>query len=211
MAGETSCVRVETPRREFSGEVRPPRPARASAAFGARDALGGQSSRCVDAVERRIRRLAGRGVLAGGLAERVVRSFDVEHVVDDLKREAEVARVAVDRVDRASSSRQPGSRPSSRRRESARRSCARACLRGPASSNGRATPGTRPAAARSIACPPTMPAAPAARGEHGRCTQPLVARGSARRERGSRRRPRASTPKASVSRPSPARIARPSP
>src|SRR5215510_3982635 len=57
---------------------------------GAIDAIGRQPAGGIEAVKGRIRRFAGRGVLAGGLAEISRGSFHVENVVDDLKREADV-------------------------------------------------------------------------------------------------------------------------
>ena len=92
------------PRGGRRGPPRRARPRRASTHSAARRA------RSVEAVERGERRLAGGRVLAGGLAERLVRPFDVEHVVDDLEREAEVARVVVDRVDASRRRRRRGSR-----------------------------------------------------------------------------------------------------
>ena len=61
------------------------------------DALGRHPARRVEAVERRIGRLARGGVLAGGLAERLRRPLDVEDVVDDLEGEAELGGEALDR------------------------------------------------------------------------------------------------------------------
>jgi hypothetical protein len=52
--------------------------------------------RAIEAEQRRVSRLAGRGVLARGLAEIRRRAFDVEHVVHDLEREAEVGREGAD-------------------------------------------------------------------------------------------------------------------
>src|SRR6185312_2453469 len=48
----------------------------------------GALARGVEAERGHVRRLATRGVLAGGLAERRRRALDVEDVVDDLEREA---------------------------------------------------------------------------------------------------------------------------
>ena len=63
------------------------------------DALGRQPARTLQAKERGIRRFGVGGVLAGRLAERRGVAFDVEDVVDDLKREPKVRRVPIDRGD----------------------------------------------------------------------------------------------------------------
>ena len=89
--------------------------------------LGREPARLVEAEEDGIGRLARRGVLAGGLAELGRRPLDVEDVVDDLERQAEVA--AVPSIAAIASSPRAGhdGAGDARRRESARRSCARAC------------------------------------------------------------------------------------
>ena len=59
---------------------------------------GGMPLRFGESQQRDVRRLVLRGVLAGGLAERGRRPFDVEHVVDDLEREARRRRERVERA-----------------------------------------------------------------------------------------------------------------
>ena len=54
------------------------------------DALRREPARSLETEERRIRRFAGGGVLAGGLAQLVRGAFDVQDVIDDLKRQADV-------------------------------------------------------------------------------------------------------------------------
>ena len=71
--------------------------------------------------QRDERRLALRDVLAGRLAERGGRAFDVEHVVDDLEREARGIRVAIERA-RLARARAFGRK---RRRDAPRRGSAR--------------------------------------------------------------------------------------
>ena len=78
-------------------------------------------------------RLALRGVLAGGLAERRRRAFDVEHVVDDLEREARGARV---RVERRRSSPRAAARPHAAPRCTAARISAPVFIRCIVSSSG---------------------------------------------------------------------------
>ena len=119
--------------------------------------------RRLEAVERGIGRLAGRGILAGGLPQVRRRAFDIQHVVDDLKRETELRGRAIDRVDLASLP-PPITAPAV---ADARISAPvlRACMaRSPPASSGG---GGEPSAvgvthARSIAWPPTIPSAPAA-------------------------------------------------
>ena len=108
--------------------------------------------------QRDVRRLVLRGVLAGGLAERRRRSFDVEHVVDDLEREAR--RAARRRRARASSSRPSGPRRT-RRPGAPPRGSARPSSSGASCSSSGSDIAT-PTCARSIAWPPAMPGAPAA-------------------------------------------------
>src|SRR5207247_3936004 len=52
-------------------------------------AVGRECPRAVESEERRVGRLRPRSVLAGALAERGRIAFDVEDVVDDLKRKAD--------------------------------------------------------------------------------------------------------------------------
>src|ERR1700674_305730 len=59
--------------------------------------LGRESSGPLDAEDRRVAWLPARRVLARALAERRRVALDVEHVVDDLKREPELGRVLPDR------------------------------------------------------------------------------------------------------------------
>ena len=125
--------------------------------------VGGQRLRALEAEQRRVGRLAGGGVLAGRLAEVGGRALDVQHVVDNLEGEADLAAEDADGGDR----RRRRRRPSSRRRplppQSARRSCARACR--PAwrrRTSAASAPSCGRTASRSMAWPPTMPAAPAA-------------------------------------------------
>ena len=125
----------------------------------AREALGGERARALEPEQRRIGRLRRRGVLAGGLAERSAASaFDVEDVVDDLKREADLGGVAIDRRDHVVGSAPAMIAPlTAEARISA--PVLRACIaRRPSASSVIAWPGACPAACRSIACPPTMPA-----------------------------------------------------
>ena len=83
--------------------------------------------------------------------------FDVEDVVDDLKREAELGRVAIDRrAPRRSSAPAMIAPADADARISA--PVLRACIaRRPSASSVDARPGACPAACRSIAWPPTMP------------------------------------------------------
>ena len=91
--------------------------------------LSGQRARLVEAKEAGIRGLSGSGILARGLAERVGRCLDVENVVDDLKRQADV-RAHSGRWPRCSlRRRQPSPRRRPLTRESGRRFFARACRR----------------------------------------------------------------------------------
>ena len=111
------------------------RTARARRALRARSA----SARALAAGEpeqRHERRLALRGVLAGGLAERRGRALDVEHVVDDLEREPGRARVGVERRGFAGGERPAAARrPAAPPRGSARRSSSGASSRAPAASS----------------------------------------------------------------------------
>ena len=125
-------------------------------------------ARRVEAVERRIRRLAGRGVLARRLAEIRRRALDVEDVVDDLKREAELRRRRVDRRPPARSLPPPMIAPAA---ADARISApvflrVHRAQRRRASSGGGARPcGSGVTHARSIAWPPTMPDGAGRRGD----------------------------------------------
>ena len=117
-----------------------PPSARRSAASAARASTHSAASapRRVEAVERRIGRLAGGRVLAGGLAELRRRAFDVEDVVDDLEGEAElggVASIASSCVVGRAGHDRAGRAPT---RGSARRSCARASRAAPSASSGAA-------------------------------------------------------------------------
>ena len=58
-------------------------------------AVGRECPRAVESEERRVGRLRPRSVLAGALAERGRIAFDVEDVVDDLKRKADLGRIAI--------------------------------------------------------------------------------------------------------------------
>ncbi len=64
-------------------------------AFGA---VGGHRARAVEAEERGIGRLVAGRVLAGRLAELVGAALDVENVVDDLKRQADLGGPVGDRL-----------------------------------------------------------------------------------------------------------------
>ncbi len=103
-----------------------------------------------------------RRILAGGLAQLAASAFDVEDVVDDLKREADLGGIAVDgrhrRVVAAGHD-----RAAHRRRADQRAGLPRVHGAQPVGveRNG-AWPAPCPAACRSIAWPPTMPIAPAA-------------------------------------------------
>ena len=136
------------------------------------DARGAQRSRRVpgsgrqlprrdQAVERRIRRLAGGGILARRLAEVGRRALDVQDVVDDLECQAELA-AARSIASISALGAAPMTAPALPRRESAPRSSSRACA---SRRRRRAAVGSRGEGvthARSIAWPPTMPAGPAA-------------------------------------------------
>src|SRR5882762_9353479 len=62
------------------------------------EALARHPLRRVEAIERGIRRLAGRRVLAGRLSELRRCPFNVQHVVDNLKRKAELRRGEIGRA-----------------------------------------------------------------------------------------------------------------
>ena len=64
---------------------------RQTARLSARDRHSAPCARRLEAVQRRVRGLARGGILPGGLAELRRRAFDVEDVVDDLERQAELA------------------------------------------------------------------------------------------------------------------------
>ena len=108
-------------------------------------------------------RLAGGGVLAGRLAELGRRALDVEDVVDDLEGEADLAAEDADGLERRGIG--AGHRRAGHGGRSISAPVLRACMSASAAaSNGRrAAPSCGRAASRSIAWPPTMPAAPAAR------------------------------------------------
>src|SRR5687768_1949259 len=63
-------------------------------------AVGRKTARGVEAIGRWIRRLARSCIFARCLAEILRISFDVEDVVDDLKRKSEMPPVFVDRANR---------------------------------------------------------------------------------------------------------------
>src|SRR6185503_3730767 len=67
-------------------------------ALRTRQAFARHTPRGVEAVQLRIRRLAGRGVFACRLPELYRSTLDVENVVHDLKGEAELARRAIDGI-----------------------------------------------------------------------------------------------------------------
>ena len=90
---------------ERSTIQRPMPSRRASARFAAASTLSararqsrGHAARRLEPVELRVGGLAGGRILPGGLPEIRRRALDVENVVDDLKRQAELARGAIDRV-----------------------------------------------------------------------------------------------------------------
>ena len=156
------CVRATTQRAMAASW--PPRPARVERVERALDARSREPPRFFEAVDRRIGGLAGRGILAGGLAEIRRRAFDVEDVVDDLKREADALAVGVDRRRSSASSGAGHDRAGDGRCPDqgaglARVHRAQASLR----SSGVAPGATRPR--RSSTWPPTMPAAPGSFGD----------------------------------------------
>ena len=124
-------------------------------------AIGRERTGAIEAEQRRVGRLPAGGVLARGLAERRGIALDVEDVVDDLKREAEVGgdrSIAATRWSVAPAMIAPLTADA---RISA--PVLRACMpRRPSASRVTAWPGACPAACRSMAWPPTMPSAPAA-------------------------------------------------
>ena len=121
----------------------------------------------VDAQQAGIGQLAAGGVLAHALAGLLGVAFHVEQVVGDLERQPEAAAVAVETVQQLRAAAPPGASACATRaqaqtaRGSAPRSCGRAGIPARRASARRARRAR--SQARSSTCPPTMPAAPAAR------------------------------------------------
>ena len=68
----------------------------ARSALRAVETFGRHAARCLEAVQRRAGRLSRGGILTRRLTEYRSLTLDVENIVDDLKRQAELGGSAVD-------------------------------------------------------------------------------------------------------------------